>query len=243
MKIDWEKETFQEKWQRKFYLMSSEASSSSFSSIDHSNAKNTSISLLTSYFKKDKTIAPKPTSISLSECFQIEFAADQRNIVYLAYAKEVFIFDLVIHQTVGVIQLDKTSSSFVQVFSCSQSDGLFLLHENGLVTFHLRHQQQPTSSPATISRGEAIGENFNALDKTHVYSVLAHSDQIRLSKSIQVYGFSVCPTTQKFFTVLLSDGRVLKYELFRRKRPEPATKSTLGYFKLLRVIFKYLRNL
>jgi hypothetical protein len=33
-----------------------------------------------------------------------------------------------------------------------------------------------------------------------------------------VFGFCVCPTTQKYFSILLSDGRVLKYELFRKRK-------------------------
>jgi hypothetical protein len=65
---------------------------------------------------------------------------------------------------------------------------------------------------------EPIGEKFNMLDKNFVYNIYAQSDQIRLSKSSQVFGFSVCPITQKYFSVLLSDGRVLKYELFKKRK-------------------------
>ncbi len=62
----------------------------------------------------DKSSTQK-ASLSLNECFQIEFNSFMRNIVFLAYPKEIFIFDLVIHQTVGYIQLDKTTSPYTQV--------------------------------------------------------------------------------------------------------------------------------
>jgi hypothetical protein len=82
--------------------------------------------------------------------------------------------------------------------------------------------RQPVSSNQQSlipkDRREPIGEKFNQLDKQFNYSINAASDQIRLAKSNQIFGFSVCPITQKSFAVLLSDGRMLKYELFRKRK-------------------------
>lgn len=205
LKIDFQSESnqFQEKWQRKFFLMQSDSSSDSGvigqqASLD-SNSLRSSINLFSSYWKNMKTTdsksqqIPQQQKFPLNECFQIEFHSYVKNLIYLANAREIFIFDLVINQTIGYIQLDKIHSPFLQIYSCSQADVLYSLHDNGSVTVHSR------------------------FDSNFQYSLVAQTDQIRLPKNSQVFGFSVCPNTQKNFSVLLSDGRVLNYELFQKR--------------------------
>lgn len=86
------------------------------------------------------------------------------------------------------------------------------------MTFHVRNQS--TGQIDMPKAKEPIGEQlFNSLDRNYVYYVHAQSDQIRLSKSSQVFGFSVCPITQRYFCVLLSDGRLLRYELIKKRKP------------------------
>lgn len=65
------------------------------------------------------------------------------------------------------------------------------------------------------------------------YLICAQSDSIRLSKNTKVFGMGVCPTTEKNILVLLSDGRVLKFEL-TKKVNALTSLSTLIYhiFKL-----------
>ena len=50
------------------------------------------------------------------------------------------------------------------------------------------------------------------------YQICAQSDQIRLSKNTKVFGMGVCPSTEKNILVLLSDGRVLRFELYKKVR-------------------------
>lgn len=52
---------------------------------------------------------------SQNECVQVEFHSNLKNILLIAYYREIFIFDLLINQTVGCIQLERTQSAIIQV--------------------------------------------------------------------------------------------------------------------------------
>jgi hypothetical protein len=118
----------------------------------------------------------------------------------------------------------KTSNFiYFKIYSCSQNDSFYLLHENGLVSFYTRQISSRKDDAESLVQEEfnsnqPIGEKFYKLEKNYNYNIPAQNDQIRLSKNIQVYGFCVCPITQRHFSVLLSDGRILKYELFKKKK-------------------------
>lgn len=63
----------------------------------------------------DRNSSTSSSSQNMNECIQVEFHANLKNILLLAFYREIFIFDLVINQTVGCIQIERTQSSVIQV--------------------------------------------------------------------------------------------------------------------------------
>ncbi|CAF0779231.1 unnamed protein product [Brachionus calyciflorus] len=187
-----------EKSQRKFYLASNDSSTLTETSLD--SKKSSTVNIFTSYWNIMKQSDSKSSQTStqqkqlLKECFQIEYHSFVRNLIFLVYPREIFIFDLTVNQTISFVQADKIFSPFLQIYSCSQADVFYALHENGSVSVHSRSESG-----------------------LFQYNLVAYSDQKRLAKNSNVFGLTVCPNTERFFSVLLSDGRVLKYELFNKK--------------------------
>jgi hypothetical protein len=94
-----------------------------------------------------------------------------------------------------------------------------LLHENGSVSVYYRENIQNKLSlfkNITSKQQSGIDDIFDNLEKSFAYNLFIQSDSIRLSKNSQVFGFSVCPVAQKKFAIILSDGRLLQYELIKK---------------------------
>lgn len=204
---------FVEKWERKFYLASNDSPIKPAESNGES-PRRTSINLFTSYWKKSADSKPSPSQAIqqkslLKECFQIEFHPYVKNILFLVYPREIFVFDLTIYQTIGLILTDKVFSPFQQIYPCNQADVFYALHENGSLSIHR-------------------GSN----DNIHQYELIANTEQKRLPKNSNVFGISTCPNTEKFCCVLLSDGRLLKYELFCKK-DKTLDKENLFLFEII----------
>ena len=103
----------------------------------------------------------------------------------------------------------------LKIYPCYQMDSIYTLQENGSITFYTR---------AAVNNDEVVqnsnkmsgGETGNQKNFYHQYTISAQSDSIRLTKNSQIFGFIVCPVTEKNVLILNSDGRVLKYELFAK---------------------------
>lgn len=88
-----------------------------------------------------------------------------------------------------------------------------MLHENGAISLYTRLQSSEKEENSTFPKGkQPIGDLFNEIDSSFVYKNCIQSDSIRLTKSLQIFGFSVCPNTEKNLMILFNDGRLLKYE-------------------------------
>ena len=92
------------------------------------------------------------------------------------------------------------------------------MHENGSISVYSKKQSSTNVQIFSKNKQTAIGEElFNEVDSSFSYCLLVQSDQIRLSKSLQIFGFCVCPVTEKNFGVLLNDGRFLKFKMLMKK--------------------------
>ena len=100
------------------------------------------------------------------------------------------------------------------MYSCSQKNAFFTLHENGQISLWVKEKNSNLS--IFSSQYEPIGNDFEKIDSNLNYQLCAHTDQMRLSKNTKVYGFSVCPTTQKNIVALLNDGRVLRFKTIKK---------------------------
>ena len=81
--------------------------------------------------------------------FQVLFNRAVRNHLFLVYPREIYIVDLEIGQTVGCIggsnfgslvgeRLSNPLTPIFHVHTCSQRDALYILHENGTISFRTR---------------------------------------------------------------------------------------------------------
>ncbi|KAG1655446.1 WD repeat-containing protein 11 [Nymphon striatum] len=211
---------------RKFFISSSSGSNSTsmtnLTSIDRDNSfeesKSKGRSLRSHLSKILVGVDVKPKSedkFTLNECLQLAFHNACRYHLLLVYAREVLILDLEIHQTVGIITVDKNGSPFNQVMSCCQRDILYCLHENGGVSVRVRKKanyydfQSPDlhQAPDTIS--------LSSTD-TYVevgYDLRSQSDSMRTTKHSKIMGFAVCPISEKKIVLVTNDGRIILLSL------------------------------
>lgn len=89
------------------------------------------------------------------------------------------------------------------------------MHENGCISIYEKQTNQIRKQ--SHKNDEAIENIYNQLEVSYDYNLLYQSDPIRLTKSNRLFGFTICPTSQKHLSVLISDGRVLKYEILKKK--------------------------
>ena len=64
---------------------------------------------------------------------------------------------------------------------------------------------------------QLLADDTNLIDDRHSYSIYSQSDQIRMSKNTKLFGFGLCPITQKDLVIQMSDGRLLNYELYEKR--------------------------
>ena len=125
----------------------------------------------------------------------------------LLFAREILILDLEFGQAVGSLTVETNSPSFVQIVPCKNRDAFFCLHDNGSITLKLRR------SPGAIPYNQNDMHASNRLAPDMFYDAKCHSDVFRLSRLCRIMGFTVCPRNEKEISLVLSDGRVLLWEL------------------------------
>ena len=129
-----------------------------------------------------------------------------RHHLLVLYPKEILILDLNIMQAVGSIFLERNTSPFVQVFACRQRNIIYCLHENGCISVRsCQHKNLPdTVSPSPLEVAEQLEVN---------YIIQALSEPLRTSRNCTVHELLVCPVTERRVVVLMSDGKLLLWEL------------------------------
>lgn len=145
-------------------------------------------------------------NVSLVDCLQVAFVRSYRHHLFVLYPKEILILDLNIMQAVGSIFLERNTSPFVQVFACKQRNIIYCLHENGCISVRsCQHKSLPdTVSPSPLEVPEQLEVN---------YTIQALSEPLRTSRSCTIHELLVCPVTEMRVVVLMSDGKLLLWEL------------------------------
>ena len=136
----------------------------------------------------------------------MSFVSSYRHHLLVLYPKEILILDLNIMQAVGSIFLERNTSPFVQAFACRQRNIIYCLHENGCISVRsCQHKSLPdTVSPSPLEVAEQLEVN---------YRVEALSEPLRTSRNCTVHELLVCPVTERRIVVLMSDGKLLLWEL------------------------------
>eukprot|EP00794_Sanderia_malayensis_P005451 gene5450-6133_t len=147
---------------------------------------------------------------STLECLQVAYLPNNRNQFLLLFPREILILDLEFGQAIGSFAIETNSPSFVQVLPCVQRDALLCLHENGSITIKLR--RSPNAIPY---RHEDNPDNIlsNKVIADIIYDAKSHSDVFRLSRLCRIMGFCLNPISEKEMAIVLSDGRVLFWQI------------------------------
>ncbi|KAK1333326.1 hypothetical protein QTO34_005709 [Cnephaeus nilssonii] len=149
---------------------------------------------------------PSAEFITLNDCLQLAYLPSKRNHMLLLYPREILILDLEVNQTVGVIAIERTGVPFLQVIPCFQRDGLFCLHENGCITLRVRRSY---NSIFTTSNEEPDADPVQEL----TYDLRSQCDAIRVTKTVRPFSMVCCPVNENAAALVVSDGRVMIWEL------------------------------
>uniref|UniRef100_A0A3Q2PQI0 WD repeat-containing protein 11 n=1 Tax=Fundulus heteroclitus TaxID=8078 RepID=A0A3Q2PQI0_FUNHE len=142
----------------------------------------------------------KPTAeaVTLNDCLQLSYLPSKRNHMLLLYPREILILDLELSQTVGVVAIERSGVPFTQVIPCAQRDALYCLHENGCITLRVCR--------STSAQEEASPQEL-------VYDLRSQCDAIRVTKTVRPYRMVICPVNENKAALMVSDGRVMLWEL------------------------------
>uniref|UniRef100_A0A3P8WQI6 WD repeat-containing protein 11 n=1 Tax=Cynoglossus semilaevis TaxID=244447 RepID=A0A3P8WQI6_CYNSE len=159
----------------------------------------------------------KPTAevVTLNDCLQLSYLPSKRNHMLLLYPREILILDLELSQTVGVVAIERSGVPFMQVIPCAQRDALYCLHENGCITLRVCRSPSATEEAAEQSVQELM------------YDLRSQCDAIRVTKTVRPYQMVVCPVNENNAALMVSDGRVMLWEL-KAHAGKSATYSSAG---------------
>ena len=120
------------------------------------------------------------------------------------------ILDMEINQAVCSFSLERNSPSFLHIIPCQQRDVLMCLHENGSVIMRVR--RRVAKNPYFVEPSdETTSDASTSVDI--IYENKCQSDPLRLSKSSRLFGFMCCPVSERKVALLISDGRIIVWEL------------------------------
>jgi len=142
-----------------------------------------------------------------SDCLQIAYSLANRGHFLLIFSREILILDLEFGQAVGSFSVEKNSPSFLQIVPCKYRDAFFCIHDNGSITFKLRR------APGSIPYSQIDTHISGLLPPDIIYDAQCHSDVFRLSRLCRIMGFTICPRSEREVSLILSDGRVLFWEI------------------------------
>ncbi|XP_067952067.1 WD repeat-containing protein 11-like [Watersipora subatra] len=144
------------------------------------------------------------TDPPLSQLMKIQFHKTRRDTLLLVYKQDLQLVDMEIRQTVATISLDRSTCPFVDVYPCWSRDVIYCLHDNGTVVLRLRKLMPDTSGGSPDKDMAACSYSYEALCST---------DGVRVTRSHRVYGLAVCPISELRAAVLMSDGKLLAWQL------------------------------
>ncbi|XP_043912007.1 WD repeat-containing protein 11 [Protopterus annectens] len=152
---------------------------------------------------------PSAESVTLNDCLQLSYLPHKRNHMLLLYPREILILDLEVNQTVGVVAIERTGVPFVQVIPCHQRDALYCLHENGCITFRVRRSGNST---AVVQSDDQVSDPDQSVQEL-TYDLRCQCDAIRVTKTVRPFSMACCPVNENSVAIVVSDGRVMIWEL------------------------------
>ncbi|CAH3181969.1 unnamed protein product [Porites lobata] len=207
---------------RKFYLTSSGASSPSSSFTGSPTAgpdsKNSSkpstprsaLARVRIWAGGESRNRAGEENVAFSDCLQLAYLQSTCHHLLALFPREVMILDMEINQAVCSFSLERNSPSFLHIIPCQQRDVLMCLHENGSVIMRVR--RRVAKNPYFVEPSdETTSDASTSVDI--IYENKCQSDPLRLSKSSRLFGFMCCPISERKVALLISDGRIIVWEL------------------------------
>lgn len=159
---------------------------------------------------------PKPDEVmTISECVQLMYHKSLRHHLILLYPRDIILIDLHIHQTIGIVPIERTMSPLLQVITTRHRDLLYCLHESGSVSVKVRKKVCQTITPSPLDGNDNSSADFGSYssDMLMYYEHKCQSEIIRQIKSSRVLGISLDPISEKNIGLFLSSGKVIFLEL------------------------------
>ncbi|KAF7710966.1 hypothetical protein HF521_009838 [Silurus meridionalis] len=147
-------------------------------------------------------------AVTLNDCLQLSYMPSKKSHMLLLYPREILILDLELSQTVGVVAIERSGVPFIQVIPCAQRDALYCLHENGCITLRVcRSTALSAEEPAAVA--SEMEQGVQELS----YDLRSQCDAIRVTKTVRPYRAVICPVNENRAALVVSDGRIMLWEL------------------------------
>uniref|UniRef100_A0A672GVU6 WD repeat-containing protein 11 n=1 Tax=Salarias fasciatus TaxID=181472 RepID=A0A672GVU6_SALFA len=147
----------------------------------------------------------KPTAeaVTLNDCLQLSYLPSKRNHMLLLYPREILILDLELSQTVGVVAIERSGVPFIQVrlISSSAFPSIYCVSWQ----CHVRRYTSSSYSCLPPDPEQSVQEL--------VYDLRSQCDAIRVTKTVRPYRMVICPVNENNAGLMVSDGRVMLWEL------------------------------
>jgi len=192
-------------------------SSSSDKLSGNRGSKSTITKRMSNILVGESSKRPDEDTVSLNECIQLAYHAAVRHHLILLYPREILILDLDINQTVGIIPAERSGSPFTQVIALRERDVMMCLHENGSVSVRVRRRTNVTIQTPALEQVATFAnsgeENSTSCLLDVSYELRCQSDPLRITKNNRVLGFAVDPVHETRLSLVMSDSRVLVWQL------------------------------
>ena len=103
-----------------------------------------------------ETRETQPGNESSVECLSSTFHMGVKDLIVLAFAKEVLLVDVKLSQAVGTINLERVHSSLAAIRTCAHNDVLVILHESGSLSVWRKKPKLSVQATPSVSRSQSM---------------------------------------------------------------------------------------
>ncbi|KAI1300015.1 WD repeat-containing protein 11 [Halotydeus destructor] len=152
----------------------------------------------------------------LLEYHQLTYNKSRRDEIFVAFAREIVVINLINSQIMTVINTERDSTGLLEIFSCRQRSALISLHESGNVALRL------------MQRNVRYEDHISADIADINYATLCQSGGIRLMKQNKIEAFAVSPICETKIALLLNNGKILVEQIMRKGSKQDGMLKTLA---------------
>ena len=143
---------------RKFYIIGSKHGNqgrSMTTDVSGDNRKGRRLSKIMRQMVLGESKHPALTEAA-SECVSAYFHKGVKDLIVLAFSKEVLLVDIKLCQALGAISLERVHSPLAGLRTCSDKDRIFILHESGSISVWNRKESLSVMSTPSINRSQTL---------------------------------------------------------------------------------------